>query len=277
MDMTVTKLCRMLDMPEEVICRVQKTVEETDYSTMDVKIEGLTQKKEWRTAYKDLQTWIGPDEKGFKMLSCMMKAMQISYARYREAGIAESVFWDTMKCFTRFIGEYYAGFGCYGFDRAWWVGRQLSMQLFRIGELEYEFDMADGKRAISIHIPSDAVLTPKRCRDSYECAVNFIGEFFPEAAKDKYICCSWLLSPALGELLPEDSRINRFRQGFRVTEWDKESQEFMQWVYKRRDIALENLPEESLLQRNMKEYLLKGGKVGEAKGELVSSPWISSL
>ncbi len=277
MDMTVTKLCRMLDMPEEVICRVQKASEQTDCSTIDGKIEGLTKKTEWRMAYKDLQTWIGPDERGFKMLSCMMKAVQMSYAGYQEAGIAESVFWDTMKCFTRFIKEYYAAFGYYGFDRAWWVGRQLSMQLFRIGELEYEFETEDGKRVISIHIPSDAVLTPKMCRDSYERAVSFIREFFPEAAKDKFICCSWLLSPALGELLPKDSRINCFRKGFRITEWDKESREFMQWVYKRGDIAPENLPEESLLQKNMKEYLLQGGKVGEAKGELVSSPWSSSL
>ena len=140
MEMTVTKLCRALDMPKEVACQVLNTVEQTDYSPVNIKIEGLTRKTDWRKAYNDLQVWIGPDEKGFKMLSCMMMAMQISFERYREAGIAESVFFDTMKCFTRFIREYYAGYGCYGFDRAWWVGRQLSMQLFRIGELEYEFD-----------------------------------------------------------------------------------------------------------------------------------------
>lgn len=274
MEMTVTKLCRALDMPKEVACQVLNTVEQTDYSPVNIKIEGLTRKTDWRTAYNDLQVWIGPDEKGFKMLSCMMMAMQISFERYREAGIAESVFFDTMKCFTRFIREYYAGYGCYGFDRAWWVGRQLSMQLFRIGELEYEFDESGGNRAISIHIPSDAVLTPEECRDSYERAKIFIRKYFPETACDKYVCCSWLLSPSLGELLPKDSRINRFRKGFRITEWDRESQEFMQWVYKRRDIAVEKLPEESLLQRNMKKYLLQGGKVGEAKGELVSSPWI---
>ena len=43
----------------------------------------------------------------------------------------------------------------------------------------------------------------------------------------------------------------------------------MQWVYRKTDIKYEELPEETSLQRNMKLYLLEGGKVGGAKGKLI--------
>lgn len=40
----------------------------------------------------------------------------------------------------------------------------------------------------------------------------------------------------------------------------------MEWVFKRRDIPLEDLPEETSLQKNMKAHLLSGGWVGEGMG-----------
>ena len=46
----------------------------------------------------------------------------------------------------------------------------------------------------------------------------------------------------------------------------KDSNEFMEWVFKRKDLPLEELPEETSLQKNMKAHLLSGGWVGEGMG-----------
>ena len=40
----------------------------------------------------------------------------------------------------------------------------------------------------------------------------------------------------------------------------------MMWIFKKPDIPVENLPEETSLQRNVKEYLMTGGQIGEGKG-----------
>lgn len=61
-----------------------------------------------------------------------------SWKLYEKEGIGEDVFLATMKCFPRFIKEHLVSYGSYVFDREWWVARQISMQLLRIGELEYE-------------------------------------------------------------------------------------------------------------------------------------------
>ena len=130
--------------------------------------------------------------------------------------------------------------------------------------------MVDEKtqKVVSIHIPSDAVLTKKNFRISYEKAKEILKQFFPAYSSADMTCCSWLLSPALQKLLPEHSHILEFQKAFVIEQVDYEDKEFLQWVYKNPNLSLEELPEETSLQRNMKQYLLQGGKVGEALGRL---------
>ena len=55
---------------------------------------------------------------------------------------------------------------------------------------------------------------------------------------------------------------------FQIKEVYRDSDEFMEWVFKRKDIPLEELSEDTSLQRNMKAHLLSGGWVGEGMGSL---------
>lgn len=267
--MTTRRLCELIKIPNEVTDRIEKIEEQVDFVGMTEELVQLTVSEKYNDAHKSLKEKIGEDEEGFIMLTCQLQAMKLTFDKYEKRGISQEIFWDTMKCFSRFIAEHKESYGCYGFDRDWWVGRQLSMQLFRIGELEYEIMPEE----ISIHIPSDAKLTEENCRKSYEQAKEFLKKFFGNIADRPFCCASWLLSPVLEQLLPPDSRINRFRKAFRLLNWEQDSAEFMQWVYKRRDIPLEQLPEHTTLERRMKAHLLGGGKVGEAKGVLIEKPW----
>ncbi len=38
------------------------------------------------------------------------------------------------------------------------------------------------------------------------------------------------------------------------------------WIFKKADIPVENLPEDTTLQRNVKKYLMAGGQIGEGSG-----------
>ncbi len=189
-------------------------------------------------------------------------------------GLPERIWTDTMKCFPRFIGEYRRACGKDGFDRGFWTTRQIRARLFRIGELEYEMtDEPDAGKILSLHIPSDCRLEPERLNDSVREARAFFAEYFPEYAGAPMACESWLLSPALEELLPPQSRILAFRRAFDLTETDPEDDSAVEWVFhiaaeQRKGLRAETLPEDTSLQRGMKRMLLAGRKPGAARGTL---------
>ncbi|WP_408072613.1 acyltransferase domain-containing protein [Butyrivibrio sp. JL13D10] len=184
----------------------------------------------------------------------------------------EDIFIATMGCFSRFVNEHYNSYNSYGFDRAFWTTRQAGAKLFRIGELEYEFEDGDDKY-IHLHIPSDAKLSPDLLNGSVQKARDFWEKYYPERKQDPIVVETWLLSPSLEDLLPPDSRIIAFKAAFDITDYDPDAKDCLEWVFKIPgalwdSVSLEDLPEDTTLQHNMKKLLLDGGHVGIAKGIL---------
>ena len=195
-------------------------------------------------------------------------------------GIGEDVWLDTMRAFTRFVREHFDTYGFYGFDRGFWTTRQRDAKLFRLGALEYELLRdADGATAIGLHIPSDVGLEFDKLNASVTTARDFMKRHFPDWAEAPIRCESWLLSPALRDLLPPGSRILRFQAAFELTGVDPDADDVLQWVFglglaRMADIAPEALPEDTTLRRNMKRFMLGGGKVGSASGVLAGEGWL---
>lgn len=279
--MLTEQICHKIGLQPEVTQTVLVTyreLEQADFFEQNKEaICMLGRRDTWELGLSRLQESLAPDERGFKILTVMLRMLCRTKEAYREKGISDEIFCATMGCFPRFISEHRTSYGVYGFDRAFWTPRQLSMQLFRLGELEYELNEEKGMRIISIHIPSDAVLTEEKSRASYEQACAFIDRYYPEWKGLPFGCNSWLLAPGLQQVLPENSNIIRFQKTFEITRVDEDSKEYLEWVYKRSDIPYNELPENTSLQRNMKRYLLQGGKIGEADGILKSDAWSRAL
>ena len=271
------ELCDEILMPGEATDRVLKKSSLFSDSEVKISMEKLFDKKTWGAGLAELKQHIGNDTDGFGILACELCCALKSFELYEKYGISEQIYVDTMKCFSRFVGEHMESYGRYGFDREWWVPRQISGLLFRIGELEYELAEEDGgddgesntrEKCVYLHIPSDAKLTKDKIKKSLETAKNFIAEKFPEYGAAKVMCESWLLSPTLKEVLPPSSRILGFQEYFVIKPLGIDEKEFMTWVFKRSDIPVKDLPENTSLQRNLKNYLLSGGKVAAAVGTL---------
>ena len=258
--MTAIEICKKINAPIEM----QKYVGQNLAPARVLK--ALTDISTAQDAYAELKNLLGDDPDGLKMFACMADAATLTHDKYRKLGIDEKIFTDTMACFTRFANEQLASSGRIGFDRGWWAYRQLSCVLFRIGELEYEY--RDDEKTVHLHIPTCADISIDQCKKSLNGFKQFTEKFFPDK-NYPIICRSWLLSPALRELLPESSKIIKFRQCFEITDWNKTENEFLQWVYGRKDIVYSDLPENTSLQRNMKKYLTDGGKIGSAVGLLL--------
>ncbi|RCW63945.1 acyltransferase domain-containing protein [Saliterribacillus persicus] len=271
--MQINELCHLLEMPKEVHEQVVTIENVLDFNRINNEITQMNNPNTWEKEREELTAFLAPDEKGLKILTCQLHAVCHTYEKYRDMGISDEVFIQTMKFFSRFLYTYKKTHGEYKYVWAWWAVRQISMQEFRIGELEYEMMTKDDKKVINIHIPSDVNLTSSNLKKSYLDAREFFEKFFPEYANVEMICGSWLLAPALKSLLLEGSRILEFQKSFVVTGKEDNTQGILDWVYGRRDLPFENLPEETSLQRKLKKYLLDGGKVDWTNGTLVSNPF----
>ena len=169
---------------------------------------------------------------------------------------------------TRFVLDHHRSFGTYAFSWGWWLPRQLSLQEFRFGELEYELvDMPEGQ-SISIHIPGDALLTADKLRHSYNLARKSLERIAPDYRDADMFCDSWMLPPILDQLLPSGSRILAFKSSFDILSVDPTSPHATRWIFGRYDLPLHQLPEDTSLQRKTKALMLAGGGIGSARGRL---------
>jgi len=264
------QFCEKIGMPPQAI----RAVLEADGAlSQALDVSALTREETWETGRKALLETIAPDPEGFRELACMLRCAMAARDTYDALGIGEEIYYDTFACFSRFVREHWASFGTYGFDRGFWTVRQVSCVLFRIGELEYELIRQEGRPVISLHIPSDARLELPALRASWEKAGEILGRAFPEYAGAPMYCHSWLLSPTLRELLPENSRILGFQRSFCITPLEGDNREYIQWVFKKEAESPEDFPEDTSLQRKIKALILKGGTLTDAKGYLSGDPF----
>lgn len=269
----LTELCHSISLPPEItdaVLSIQSSKEFTDLLPQARPLlEELLTPATWDSALVRLKALIGEDTLGIKILTLMLICCGETWRSYQSLGISGDIYIETLKCFTRFINEHQESYGVFGFDRDFWTMRQLAARLFRLGTLEFELTEEGEDKAVHVHIPSDADLSPEARHRSYDMARDFIARFSPAYKGAPFLCTSWLLSPALRECLPKGSRIRSFQDEYEVTDVFSEPDSFLTWVYKRPDIPLPDLPEGTSLQRNLKKYLLAGGKVGEGKGRLL--------
>ena len=230
-------------------------------------------------AFKDIPNFCGTDSSlagdGVEVLAEQL----LEVVKSREDGpwkdIPRQIYVDTMKCFSRFVREHRRSLGYYGFDRWEWTPHQVKAELFRIGQLEYQLYREEGQCLIGLHIPSDVCLDMALLDESVAQARRFLEVYFPSWAQAPMECESWLLSPALAQLLPEGSRILRFQRPFQITQVNWEPNDVLEWVFKlaaaqQKNVDLARLPEDTSLQRSMKAALLAGKKIGVAHGRLVA-------
>lgn len=266
--MNLDELCKCIALPNPMREKVLASSDRFNETEIKVFFEKLDNPLNWKENMDEMKVSLGEDADGSKILTIMLLCTIETYKEYKKRGISEAIFSDTMRFCTRFINEHYEVYGTYAFKWDWWFPRQISLREFRIGELEYEMRYDDGKSVINIHIPADADMCLKNIRKSYKDARIFFQRFFPEYGQADMVCNSWLLSPVLAQMLPQNSNIFNFQKEFNIISIDEKSNDGIKWVYKREDIPFKELPENTLLQKEIKKHLLAGKFIGCAYGKL---------
>lgn len=264
--MNLEQLCKGIHLQQELQTEAVRYSQTEEFQKIRPLADGLKRMDTEAETRKTLRQLFVTDNRHMKMLTCMLACAADLYSWYMDRGISERVFWDTMGCFPRFIEECREKTGEYAFDREWWTARQISGSLFRLGALEYEMKQTEGRPVLSVHIPSDACLDKESCGESVSSARKFFDTYFPEYQDAEFVCNSWLLSPELKKLLPENSHILDFQRRFEIQKTDESDEEYIIWVFKTKNCRLADLPENTALQKNMKQHLLHGGKIGSGYG-----------
>lgn len=271
--MNLEDFCKEIGLPKEMMEKTLEFSRSYDFRCLEPQTAGLFRREAWDASLEALKKALEPDGDGRKMLAVMLLCCGKTWALYQARGLSREIFRDTMGCFSRFVRECRVHRGYWGFDRAFWTPRQLSMELLRIGTLEYELlHTAEGPE-VALHIPSDSLLTRENLHSSFTEAVEIIAKAFPLWQAAPFTCESWLLSPELPALLPKSSRILEFQSYFHIT-GQAESEDYREWVFRDSHSPVENLPESTTLQKNLKAFLLSGGVFHNGSGQAVAGPFV---
>lgn len=232
--------------------------------------EKLFIREYWDDGIKELQAYLGEDPYCINILwEQLYFVRSYTYEEYIRRGIPISIFADTFGFVTRFISGTKDVYGKYKYDWAWWLQRQITLQEFRIGSLEFEFVESKGHREVEVHIPSDANMSIEALSQSVMNFLDFEKKYMPNWRGVAITTFTWMIMPELEEFLPKSSNILMFKSLFDIDYVDYEQNWYMGWIFPGYSEINENLPEKTTLHRKLKEYLLSGKKFGIAKGHLV--------
>ena len=268
--MTNNELYELIQLPEGAVEQLNQYESQRKGEIPSELREKLFSRETWDAGVKELQEFLGDDPYCINILWEQLNFVRsYTYEEYAKRGISMQIFADTFGFVTRFLAGTMDSQGKYKYDWAWWLQRQITLQEFRIGSLEYEFVEADGHREIEVHIPSDADMSMKELTQSVMDFLVFEKEYMPDWCAVAITTFTWMLMPELEEFLTESSNILAFKSLFDLDYVDYEQSWYMGWIFPGYAKIDENLPERTTLHRKLKAHLLSGKKFGIAKGHLV--------
>lgn len=273
-EMTPAELYRLIELPEEVAELYGRWDAERELKADAELIARLLDRQQWEQAEKELEARIGKDPDKVAVLCEELRIAVLQWPKWQAKGIPEEIYRDTMAFATRYLKDGMKTYGRWHFSAPWWFPRQLAMELFRVGTLEYELvSPQEEGRKVYLHIPTDVSLAPEALDDSFRRFRAFASSFYPEWEHAPIFLDSWLMSPAIRPLLPEGSRILALQDRFEFESADPESMGAVVWVFPGcKGRPFEELPEDTTLQKRMKAFLLAGRKPGWATGRLKNVP-----
>jgi len=198
--------------------------------------------------------------------------------RYREKGIADGIFHNTLLDLRYKLEECKAVKGVVGTFVAGWFAGFYEMTRFAFGRLQFEvipfeaeYDrnghhLTADSRVINIHIPRTGTpLDTEACEASYAQAAAFFADQI--GGEPAFVCYSWLLYPENRAILPPHSRIRAFMERFDVFRSGISKDRADLWrLFDTDEQHPDRLPADTSVRRAYIEHLKNGGKLGWGYG-----------
>jgi len=261
--MTAAEMVSKLNLPPQTLAAVNNIPLPDNYLELKESFFHVT------TLFK---TYAAKDTNGLSVLRLYLDWIVDSKAQYDTLGIPEIYFWDSMKDIAIWCDDYLTKYGVPGFKEWEWVGRSLRLEVIRIGRLQFEPIFLkhtlelEGKKYYSgtplldVHIPAGEPLSVDAAIEAMHQAPIFFKTYFGRTFSLLH-CHSWLLSPDLKTLLPENSRIIQFQNLFTIYKTDNEERQAEERVFGFLSNDPNDYPESTSLQKAIKQHILDGKTV----------------
>ncbi len=205
------------------------------------------------------------------------------HQKYRENGIADEIFYESMDDIRCKVNECVENKGVVGTFVADWYDRFFKLTCFAYGRFQYEvmtyegedFTMSCGKtfkagdKYINMHIPSRGIpLTDEVRLASYKAAYPHFVHLFEDGIVI-FGCSSWLLYPRHREFLPAGMNLLKFMGDFEMVSGKETPDDFHdRWrVFGRyTDLPDDQLPKDTTMRRAYAEWLQAGNPTGRGFG-----------
>ncbi len=161
-----------------------------------------------------------------------------------------------------------------------WIYKYAKGELFRINEFEYETSELEGKNMVNIHIPAGTKLNVYENLKSFKGAIDFFDKYYPEFKPEGMMCESWLLSNEIEEVMGGATNISRFGDMFdKYSIGDEKGDAVFRFVYNfgAPYPPIEDVPENTTLQRKLKAYMLSGKRVYAMGGTISKEKLLARL
>lgn len=206
--------------------------------------------------------------------------MPLLKARYEAEGIPQRYFDGFAENLRHTEKACFTVYGIHGVSTGWWLIDYFKLKLFTIGRLQFRrrrfrisgtgtgFQFREGDYYVDVHIPPGDALTREKCLAAYREAACFFCKRFGMKTII-FGCFSWMLSPALGEMLPAGSNILAFAGDYILLEIRKDpSSSAVSFIFNVPDLPadVDLLPEKTGLQRAVKRHLKAGKTIDPAFG-----------
>lgn len=224
-----------------------------------------------------------PKKFGLLALVAILLASDDTFSKYKEKGISEKIFLDTMSDIRIWTENFYQDYGVWGVEEVNWLSLHLCLKVFRLGRLQFEFSVyhdqnefekledvtdkiKDGDLVLEVHIPQGDKLLLEACNQSFDQANEFFSKYYPEFNYLGYFCHSWLLSPYFKEVLSNSSNIIKFQNLFTIVYLDIDSEQYKERIFGRNYKEMKEYPCQTTLQKSVIDFIQTKGKMGAGLG-----------
>lgn len=134
---------------------------------------------------------------------------------------------------------------------------------------EWELCLCGDDPVPRIHIPGDGGFDPQTISDSFARAREIFAKCYPDYPFKAFFCSSWLMSVDLRDMLKPTSNILGFQDCFLRVPFISSGLGVFSFAFNRAPVipeSFDDLPEDTSLQRAIKQHFLNGGYIHEGAG-----------
>lgn len=144
----------------------------------------------------------------------------------------------------------------------------VETRLVRLYKGEWEKILCKGDPVIGLHIPATGKLKPELVDETMVQIKQFLAMYYPEYPYKAFVCHSWLMDSQLISLLGEESNIAKFNLRFRKLTRNCTGVAVFIFIFKKDPgtFVPEELPENTRLERALKEHYMSGKRIYELTG-----------